>query len=115
VTLGRAYFSNDYPVDPKALKKNVLKQEALKDWFPILADQLEALEAFTLEETERVIRTVAEEWEVKAGILINGIRTVVTGQAVGPGLFDVLIALGQGRVTKRLRRAVDLFNQRVCR
>jgi glutamyl-tRNA synthetase len=115
VTLGRAYYSDDYPIDPKALKKNVLQQEALKDWFPMLADQLEALEAFTLEETERLIRAVAEEWEVKAGILINGIRTVVTGQAVGPGLFDVLIALGQGRVSERLRRAVNLFNQRAGR
>lgn len=115
VTLGRAYFSDDYPIDPKALKKNVLKQEALKDWFPVLADRLEAVEAFTLEETERLIRAVAEEWEVKAGILINGIRTVVTGQAVGPGLFDVLIALGQSRVSERLRRAVNLFNQRAWR
>jgi glutamyl-tRNA synthetase len=113
VTLGRAYFSDDYPVDPKALKKNVLKHQALKEWFPLVADRLEALEVFTSEETELVIRAIAEELEVKAGILINGIRTAVTGQAVGPGLFHVLIALGQRRVTGRLRRAVNLFDQMV--
>ncbi|MGD9033235.1 MAG: glutamate--tRNA ligase [Desulfobacteraceae bacterium] len=113
VTLGRAYFSDDYPIDSKALKKNVLKHRTLKECFPLLADRLEALEAFTLEETELLIRAMAEELEVKAGTLINGIRTAVTGQAVGPGLFHVLIALGQRRVTERLRRAVNLFDQMV--
>ena len=111
LTLGRAYFSDDYIIDPKALKKNILKHHALKEWFPLVADRLEALETFTLEGTELVIRAMAEELKVKAGILINGIRTAVTGQAVGPGLFHVLIALGQHRVTERLRKAVNLFDQ----
>jgi glutamyl-tRNA synthetase len=111
VTLGRAYFSDDYAMDSKALKKNVLKHHALKEWFPLVADRLEALEAFTLEGTELVIRAIAEGLKIKAGLLINGIRTAVTGQAVGPGLFHVLIALGQRRVTERLRKAVNLFDQ----
>lgn len=110
-TLGRPYFSDDYVIDPKALKKNILKHYALKEWFPQLADRLEALETFTLEGTELVIRAMAEELKVKPGVLINGIRTAVTGQAVGPGLFHVLIALGQHRVTERLRRAVNLFDR----
>jgi glutamyl-tRNA synthetase len=108
-TLGRAYFSDDYPIDPKALKKNVLKHEGLKEWFPILADRLQAIETFTIEETDHVIREMAEELEIKAGILINGIRTAVTGLAKGPGLFDVLIALGQRRVVERLHKAVTFF------
>ena len=69
----------------------------------------EALEAFTLEETERAIREIAEELKVKAGILINGMRTAITGQPKGPGIFDVLIAIGQHRVVERLRKAVALF------
>ena len=108
-TLGRAYFSDDYPIDPKALKKNVLKHEGLKEWFPVLADRLQAIETFTIEETEHVIREMAEELEIKAGILINGIRTAVTGLAKGPGLFDVLIAVGQQRVVERLHKAVTFF------
>jgi glutamyl-tRNA synthetase len=111
VTLGRSYFSDDYVIDPKAMKKNIHKHHALKEWFPQVADRLEALETFTLEGTELVIRAMAEGLEVKAGILINAIRTAVTGQAVGPGLFHVLIALGQRRVTKRLRKAVNLFDR----
>ncbi|NVM22424.1 MAG: glutamate--tRNA ligase [Desulfobacterales bacterium] len=108
-TLGRCYFSDDYSTDPKPLKKNILKHEGLKEWFHILADRLEDVEEFTLEETERVIREMAEEFGFKAGILINGIRTAVTGQPKGPGLFDVLIAVGQHRVVQRLRKAVKFF------
>ena len=108
-TRGRAYFSDDYPIDPKALKKNILKHDGLKEWFPILADRLKGIETFTAEEAEQVIREMAEEFKIKAGILINGIRTAVTGQVKGPGLFDVLIAVGRRRVVERLRKAVKLF------
>ena len=108
-TLGRAYFSDDFETDEKALKKNILKHEGLKEWFPMAADRLEGLDVFSLETTEDVIRAIAEEEDIKPGIIINGIRTAVTGQAVGPGIFDILIAVGQERVVERLRKAVELF------
>ena len=108
-TLGRAYFSDEYHMEKKALKKNILKHDGLKEWFSILADRLEAIKSFTIEETENVIRDMAEELDVKAGVLINGIRAAVTGQTVGPGLFDILIAIGQKRVVERLRKAALLF------
>lgn len=109
--LGRAYFSDEYPFDPKALKKNILKHPELANWLPELAEQLEKLESFNLENTEAVVRSFAEEKQVKPGIIINGIRTVVTGQAVGPGLFDVLVAIGKERVVKRLKDTPLLFEQ----
>jgi len=108
-TRGRAYFSEDYSIEPKALKKNILKHEKLKEWFPVLADRLHAIKKFSVEETENTIRVMAEELGIKVGILTNGIRAVVTGQLAGPGLFDVLVAVGQNRVVERLRKAVKLF------
>lgn len=108
-TRGRAYFSEDYSIEPKALKKNILKHEKLKEWFPVMADRLHAIKKFTVEETENTIRVMAEELGIKVGILTNGIRAVVTGQLAGPGLFDVLVAVGQNRVVERLRKAVELF------
>jgi len=110
VPVGRPYFSDDYPIDPKALNKNILKHERLKEWFPILADRMQAIETFSVEETERVVREMAEELEIKAGVLINGMRTAITGLVKGPGMFDVLIAIGQHRVVERLRNAVTLFD-----
>jgi len=112
-TLGRAYFFDEYQIEEKALKKNILKHDGLKNWFSILADRLEAIESFTIEEAENVIRNMAEEFGIKAGVLINGIRAAVTGQTVGPGLFDILIAIGQKRVVARLRKAVSLFDTKI--
>ncbi|MBN2059778.1 MAG: glutamate--tRNA ligase [Deltaproteobacteria bacterium] len=109
VTLGKAYFCDDYPMDQNALKNNILKHDALREYLPVLADRLEALQTFSTEETEILLRKTAEEFGVKAGILINGIRTAVTGQAVGPGIFDVLTAIGQKRVVERTRKAVAFF------
>jgi glutamyl-tRNA synthetase len=109
VTRGRAYFSEEYPIESKALKKNVLKHERLKEWFPVMADRLHAINKFTVEETENTIRAMAEELGIKVGILTNGIRAVITGQLAGPGLFDILVAVGQHRVVERLRKSVELF------
>jgi len=107
-TLGRAYFADDYVVDEKPLQKNVLKQEGLKEWFPMLADRYAALADFSLEETERIARELAEELKIKPGILINGMRTVVTGQLAGPSMFDILVTIGRDKVVERLRD-IDKF------
>lgn len=106
---GRAYFSDDFPIESRALKKNISKHPELKNWLPMLADRLEGLENFSTAETESVIREMAETLEINPGVLINGIRTVVTGQLAGPGMFDVLITIGQRRVVERLRKSPALF------
>jgi len=111
VTRGRAYFSDDFSIEERALKKNIAKHPQLKNWLPMLADRLEGLKNFTDTEAENVIREMADTLDIKPGILINGIRTVVTGQLAGPGLFDILITIGQRRVVDRLRNAPKLFEK----
>jgi glutamyl-tRNA synthetase len=111
VNLGRCYFADDFPIEDKVLRKNILKHENLKLWLPLTADRLEVLEEFRVELIERVIRDLADELDVKAGILINGARAAVTGQAAGPGLFEVLAAVGKERVLKRLREVPKLYEE----
>ena len=65
-SLGRAYFADDFMIDAKPLEKNVLKFPELRAWLPELADRYENLAEFTLEETERVVRELAEELSIKA-------------------------------------------------
>ncbi len=108
-TLGRAYFADDFTIDPKPLAKNVLKYNELQQWLPELADRYEKLAEFSLEETERVAREYAEELAIKPGILINAMRTVVTGQLAGPSMFDILVTIGRERVVHRLRSVGKLF------
>ncbi|MGW8161560.1 MAG: glutamate--tRNA ligase, partial [Desulfobulbales bacterium] len=101
---GRAYFTDTYEMDPKPVKKNLEKYDQITEWLGLLADRFAGLSEFDKEEAERVTRELADELGIKAGILINGTRTVVTGQAAGPGLFDVLMILGRDRVVARLRK-----------
>ncbi len=109
---GRAYFADDYEIEDRAYKKNLAKHPDLAGWLPRLADRLAGLAAFTPEATEAAIRTLAGELGVKPGVLINGVRAVVTGQLAGPGLFEVLDVLGRDRVVARLRRAPERFTER---
>jgi len=111
VSRGRAYFSDDFPIESRALKKNIFKHPDLKKWLPLLADRLQALENFTASETENTIRKMADELKIKPGVLINSIRTVVTGQLAGPGIFDILNTIGQRRVVDRLKKAPSLFDK----
>jgi glutamyl-tRNA synthetase len=106
-TLGRPYFSDEFDYDPAAVKKN-LKDERLKDLLPGLADRMAAVEGFNHEAAEAALRAFSEEQGVKAGLLINAARTALTGQAVGPGMFDIMVTLGRQRTVERLRRATSL-------
>ena len=107
---GRAYFSDDFDFDEGAINKNLRKEPRLKELLPALADQLEQTEPFTAAGAEATLRTFADEAGVKAGLLINGSRTMLTGQAVGPSMFEVFEILGQKRSVERLRSGVPWFD-----
>ena len=100
-TQGRAFFTDDFEIEDKARRK-FLKNETLPVLMPELAMRLESLPAFGLEEVESALRTFAAEKGVKAGLLINAARALLTGKAVAPGIFEVMVALGQGRTVARL-------------
>src|SRR5256885_2449116 len=100
---GRAYFSEDFDFDEAAVRKNILKEPRLKELLPQLADRIEAVDPFTALTAEAALRAFAEESSVKAGLFINASRTMLTGQAVGPSMFDVFEIMGRERSAMRLR------------
>ncbi len=109
VSLARAFFDDDYEMNAKATKKSLRKDPALADYLPQLADRLEALETYDLETTETTLRALCEELSIKPGLLINASRVAVTGQGVGPGIFDVFVVVGQKRTCARLRDKAKLI------
>ncbi len=108
-TRGKPYFSDSYQFDEKPLKKNILKHPDLADWLPMLSKRFEELESFDKESAENAARKLAEELEIKPGILINGMRTALTGQAAGPSMFDITDTLGQHKVVQRLKDISHLY------
>jgi glutamyl-tRNA synthetase len=97
----RAYFSDDFEFDPAAVTK-FLKDAAVREMLVELSARYADAAEFTEASTEQVLRAFAEEKGVKAGALINGSRVALTGQAVAPSLFAVMVALGKERVVRRL-------------
>lgn len=108
---GRAFFTDDFDYDAEAAKK-FWKDPAVANLLAELANRLAGCAPFSLEETEKQLRALAEEKGVKAGLLINASRVALTGQGVAPGLFEVLLALGQARVVNRLRKAASFLDSR---
>ena len=109
VEQGAAYYSDTFPFDEKAVSKNLCRDERLVELLPALGDRLADVEPFTAEGVEEVIRALAEAEDVKSGLLINGLRTAVTGQSVGPGAFVLCETIGRERVVQRLRSAPDVI------
>jgi len=103
-TAFRAYFSDEFTYDSAAVAK-FLKDDAVRALLVELAARYESAEEFTEVSTEQVLRAFAEEKDVKAGVLINGSRVALTGQAVAPSLFAVMVNLGKDRVVNRLSAA----------
>ncbi len=107
---GRPYFVDDlsFEFEEAAVKKNLQKDPALKTLLPELAERFGALTDFNHDAVEAALRALAEEKGVKAGLLINATRTALTGQSVGPSLFELVLVVGQNRAVERLRHAAGL-------
>jgi len=106
-TWSRAFFSDDFRRDAAAKEKFWKEPARVRELLRKTADVLSALPEFNHDACDHGTRAVAEAAGVKAGLLINAVRVAIVGQAVAPPLFDTMVALGQGRVVRRLRDAVD--------
>ncbi len=105
---GRAYFADEFEFDEAAVGKNLRKEPRLKELLPALAERIKGAEPWNVETSEQALRSLAEEAGVKAGLLINASRTALTGQSVGPSMFDVFDVIGRERSAMRLRAASSL-------
>lgn len=106
---GRAYFSDDFDFDDAAVAKNLKQEPRLREWLPGLATRLETVDPFDAASVEAALRQYSDELEVKAGIFINASRTMLTGQSVGPSMFEVFEIMGRDRSVERLRSGIPWF------
>ena len=102
-TIFKAFFTDDFEYDQGACNK-FLKDPNLKSLIPKLHSRYLEDTVFTLESTEAILRSLADQEGVKAGLLINAVRVGLTGQGVAPGLFEVMLVLGRQRTLDRLDR-----------
>ena len=68
--------------------------------------RVEALDAWTSDALEGVLRPLAVELGVKTGQLFGTLRVAVTGRTAAPPLFETMEVLGRDRCLARMRRAL---------
>jgi glutamyl-tRNA synthetase len=108
-TIGKPYFSDEFPFEEQAIAKNLKKDPSVKQFLIDAAQLFDKTSIFDVTESEKLIREYAETSGIKSGTIINAIRTAVTGQSAGPGLFEVLAAVGKERTVRRLRAAAEMI------
>ena len=98
---GLPYFAEEFPTEPAALAR--LEEPGARELLRELGARLASSEDFSEPAIEAELRKLATEKGVKAGVLINGSRAALTGQAVGPGAFHLFTAIGRQRSIARLK------------
>ena len=101
VTQLRPFIGDVIDRDPAAVEKH-LSSPDLAAHLGAWRERLATVQPFDAASLEIALRTLAEERGIKAGVLIHATRVAVTGQAVSPGLFEVLALVGRNRVLRRL-------------
>jgi len=100
------YLRDEIAYDPDAVAKQWKDAPATADLLRATRDALAALDRWEPEPMETALRELAEGRGIGGGKLFQPLRVALTGLAVSPGIFDVLVALGRDRSLRRLDDAV---------
>jgi glutamyl-tRNA synthetase len=100
-----AFLQDDVEYNPEAVRKH-LQDPAAPGRLQALSEALGRVEPFTEAATEEALRKTAEALGVAAAKLIHPLRVALTGQAVSPGIFTVLVLIGRDRALRRIQQVI---------
>jgi len=104
------YFFNDPSVyEEKAVKKHFNSEASV--YLRTILSKLEACDDFSEIKLEEVFASAVESMRIQLGKLIHPVRLAVSGVSVGPGLYDLLSALGRERVVRRIGAAIEYIGK----
>ena len=72
-----------------------------------MTPHLQNASAWQTEALEDAARTFAEDEGLKLGKVAQPLRAALTGRAVSPGVFDVLVTLGRDETLARIADAAE--------
>ena len=98
------FIFNDQVHFEGEVKAKHLSQD-MRQEFNLLAERLSVISDFNVKAAEEAFRGVIAQLGIEAGALVHPVRVALTGRAVGPGLFDTMVVLGQERTIRRLKEA----------
>ena len=100
------YFRDEVVYDADAVAKQWKDRALTAELLREVRERLGSLDDWSPEPMEESLREMAEARSIGAGKIFQPMRVALTGLAVSPGIFDVLVALGRDRSLARLEAAV---------
>jgi len=97
--------------DPKAVKKVLLKGQAL-EVLQIVRDRLAEMEQYTEQTLEAMLRGLAEEREVGLGKVAQPLRVALCGTTISLPIFDSVNLLGKKQTLARVDATLAKFAAR---
>lgn len=101
-----SFIFADRPLKLDEKASNLLNADGkaiLKAVYPVLA----ACTEWDKEKLDHAIRQYAEQAQLKLGKVAQPLRAALTGRAVSPGVFDVLVVLGREESLARIHDQLD--------
>jgi len=105
------FVTNDQiEYDDKAVKKVLLKNDGLAV-LQIVRDKLAAMEQFTEQTIENMLRGLAEEKQVGLGKVAQPLRVAICGATISPPIFDSVNMLGKENTLARIDITLKKFTE----
>jgi glutamyl-tRNA synthetase len=98
---GAAFLFATRPLAMSEKAAGLLTDEA-RERLAAVYDRLAGTDDWTLESLETSLKAMAEDLGVGLGKLAQPLRAALTGQTTSPGIFDVLVLLGQEESLARI-------------
>ncbi|MBI4551275.1 MAG: glutamate--tRNA ligase [Candidatus Latescibacteria bacterium] len=112
-TQGRFFFVDQVDYNPKAVEKHWKDGERVAERMQWLRDRFASASEFSAEHLEAITRDVADAHGLKAAELIHPTRVALTGEMIGPSLFELIVLLGKETTLARLDRACAALGETV--
>ncbi|QTA38219.1 glutamate--tRNA ligase [Thermosipho ferrireducens] len=106
--ISRPFFCDDYDYEEAYVEK-FLNKEFSKKVLTTAYEYFSQLEDYSIENVEKVLRSIAKELELGTKKVFQTIRGAVTGKLVTPGLFETIHVLGKEKTLKRIKRTVHFM------
>jgi len=104
------FFVDKINIEPQAFG-SVLNKEGVPGILQALEEKLSAIKCWDEESIENAVRKIASSLQIKGGQIIHPTRVALSGKKVGPGLFELMVVLGQDKTVKRLKKAIEKIKE----
>jgi glutamyl-tRNA synthetase len=100
-------FTTEPDIDPASWEKGVLKNDWSKAILTSALASFAGFDRWRADDLKDLVTSLGDEHGLKLGKTQAPIRVAVTGNTVGPPLFESLEALGRDATVERVQRAVE--------